>query len=133
LPSLEPASAGVVLSSLADVERLHAAPARLWSLPGPFVLRLPQVPFSERERLEARLNELAGVCGCAEGSVAGGVALIAVVVVWGLRHLSFTFPSVFRATALVIGASLLAKLVRVMTARAQLRRLLGALLRLRVE
>lgn len=126
MESREPGSEALVISSLGEVERLRSSLAWLWKLQGPIELRIPDLV--QRERMEARLNELAGVCGCAEGSVAGGIALIAVVVLWIQREIAFSYRSVFTAAAVVIGASLLAKLVRVVAARVRLRQLLGGLL-----
>jgi hypothetical protein len=127
--SRELGSETLVISSLRDVERLRSSPARLWKLHGLIELRIPDLVQPERERLESRLNELAGVCGCAEGSVAGAIALIAIVVFWIQREIAFSCQSVFTAGVTVIGASLLAKLVRVITARIRLRQVLGDLLR----
>lgn len=122
-------SKALVISSLGDVEHLRSSSSRLWKLHGPIKLHIPDLAQPERERLESRLNELAGVCGCAEGSFAGSLALIAVVVFWIQREIAFSWQSVFTAGVTVIGASLLTKFVGVITARLRLRRVLGDLLR----
>lgn len=127
--SHERRSEGLVVSSVEDVERLRSSPARLWRLHGPIELLIPDVAESERERLESRLNELASVCGCAEGSAAGAIALIAVVVFWIQGDITFSYPSTVTAGVTVIGASLLAKLMRVISARVLLYQVLGELLR----
>lgn len=123
-------SEALVISSLGDVERLRSSPARLWTFHGPIELRIPDLAQPARERLESRLNELAGVCGCAEGSVAGAIVLIAIVVFWIQREIAFSYRSAITAGVTVIGASLLVKLMSVITARVRLRRVLGDLLRI---
>ena len=119
----------LVISSFEDVERLQSSPVRLWKLDDPIELRIPDIEQSERERLESRLNELAGVCGCAEGSIAGAIALIAIAVFWVQRGIAFSFQSILAAGAMVIGIALAAKFVRVLVARVLLHRALGGLLR----
>jgi hypothetical protein len=126
--SRELGSEAQVISSLGDVEHLRSSPARLLKLHGPIELHIPDLAEDERQRLESRLNELADVCGCAEGSVAGAIVLIGIVVVWIQREIAFSWQLAFTASVTVIGASLLAKAVRVITARLRLRQVLGGLL-----
>jgi hypothetical protein len=125
----EPESGTLVLSSLEDVERLRASPTRLRKLDGRLEIRIPGLAPSDRLRLESRLNDLAGVCGCAEGSAAGAIALTIVVIVWIQRDITFAVQSVLTTGAFVIGASLLVKYTRVLAARIQIRRVLDSLLR----
>lgn len=129
MPSREPESETLLISSLGDVERLRSSPTRLWMLHGPIELRIPDLAQPPRERFESRLNELADVCGCAQGAVAGAIALIAIVVFWIASEIPFSWPSVFAAGMTVIGGSILAKLASVIMARVRLRQVLGDLLR----
>lgn len=124
--SHEQGSEALVIASIEDVARLRS-PARLWNLHGSIELQIPGLAQPEREQLESRLNELSGVCGCAEGSAAGAIALIAIAYFWIQREIAFSYQSIFAAGAIVIGASLLAKLVRVIAARVLLRQMLGEL------
>lgn len=123
-----PGSEALLISTAEDVIRLRSSPARLWAINGPIALRLPGLAPAEQDRVESRLNELAAVCGCAEGSAAGAIALVAVAVVWLVRDAGFSLASLATAAGVVIGVAVLAKLLRVTLARVQLRRLLDALL-----
>ena len=127
--SRELESGTLVLSSLEDVERLRVSPTRLRKLDGRLEVRLPGLAPPDRVRLESRLNDLAGVCGCAEGSAAGAIALTIVVIVWIQRDTTFTIQSVLTMGAFVVGASLLVKYARVLAARVQIHRVLDSLLR----
>jgi hypothetical protein len=121
-------STTLVIASVQDVEHLHSSPW-LWGSVGRVELHLTGLERGEREHFETRLNELASVCGCAEGAATGGVVLIAIVFIWIQREIAFSFVSIATAAALVIGAVLLAKFMRVIVARLELRAVLGSLLR----
>jgi hypothetical protein len=129
MPSRERGFETLLISSLGDVERLRSSPTRLWMLHGPVELRIPHLAQPARERFESRLNELAGICGCAEGAVGGAAVLIAIAVFWFAREPAFSWQSVLVAGMTVIGSALLAKLVIVIIARVRLRHALGNLLR----
>lgn len=129
LGSREPGAEEMVISSIGDVERIHSSPVRLWNLHGPIALCIPDLLQSERERFESRLNQLTGVCGCAEASVMGAITLLAITAFWIQRAIPFSYQSILTAGVTVIAAALLAKLLRVVTARILLRQMLGDLLR----
>ena len=117
-----------VLASRQDIEHLRSPHRLLWKLGGRIELRVPEIPAGDRDRIESRLNELAGICGCAEASGVGAIAMIAVGVWWVRHDVAFSVRSVTGALAIVIGTMLLTKLVRVLIARWQLRINLGHLL-----
>ncbi len=119
----------LVLSSLADIESLRSSPERLWRLNRPIELRLQHIPQPEREQLEYRLNELSEACGCAQGSAAGVIGIIIVIFAWIQRGYTLTFRLVFISLATVIFASLVGKLVGVISARIRLHHTLAKLMR----
>lgn len=125
-PMPQPATS---LSSPDEVDRLRASPARLWAVRGPVELRLDDLPDVERQRAQTRLTELAQVCGCAEGAAAGAVALLVTAGVWIARGTGLSVTSLAAAGAWVVGAALLAKLLRVVVARVRMRQVLDELAR----
>lgn len=120
-----------VLASLEDIERLRSSRLRLWSLDGSIELRIPDISRDDRQRLESRLNHLAGVCGCAESSIVGAIALAAIITWWMWHQIAFSFRSVAVAFAILIGTMLLTKFLRVFIARMQLHHALGQVLLLK--
>ena len=112
------------LASAKDIERLLASPLAIWRLEAPVQLAFLQPTPDLRLRLEARLNSLASVCGCAEASLAGAVALLFLVVTWVQSGERLGWTSGLTILGAVIATSLIAKTVRVAAARLQMRRLL---------
>lgn len=119
----------LLLASLADVESLRSSPEWLWRLNRPIDLRLEHISQPVREQYEYRLNEFAEACGCAQGSAAGAIAVIIVIVAWIYRGYTFSFRLVFISLVTIIFASLVGKLVGVVIARIRLRHTLTKLLR----
>jgi hypothetical protein len=128
MSSRDPGSAPLVVSTAVEIDRLRTSPQRLWAARGPFELRLPGLTPAHREEAEARLDELARVCGCAEGAAAGALTLAGVVAVWLVRGVEPSGGAFAASAGVVIGAALAAKVVRVTFARVAMRRILGALL-----
>src|SRR5215204_5436183 len=113
-----------VLSSQEDVNLLLRSSFGTWRLKGPVELRLLDRSPDLRRRFEARLDYLASVCGCAEGSIAGALALLILVVTWVGSGEGFSWTRAFTTLAIVIFTSLAGKLARLAIASVQIRNLL---------
>ncbi|HEU0284733.1 MAG TPA: hypothetical protein VFR52_06285 [Sphingomicrobium sp.] len=118
------ADRATVLSSHEDVDLLLRSPFATWRLKGPVHLRLLDRTPHLRRRFEARLDYLASVCGCAEGSIAGFLALLFLVVTWIGSGEGFSWTRAFTTLAIVICTSLAGKAARLAIARLQIRNLL---------
>jgi hypothetical protein len=117
-----------VLASIDDIERLRSSMLRLLHLEERIELQIPGLDPRLREHHQARLNELAGICGCAESSGVGALALICMIVWWIRNDVAINFGSIAAALATLIGVMLTAKFLRVLVARLQLRAALGRIL-----
>jgi hypothetical protein len=113
-----------VLSSHEELDLLLRSVFGAWRLKGPVELRLLDHTPALRRRSEARLDHLASVCGCAEGSIAGALAAFILVLTWTASGEGFSWTRAFTTLAIVICASLAGKLARLAIASVQMRNLL---------
>ena len=118
------ADRATVLSSHEDVDLLLRSRFGPWRLKSPVELRLLDRNPDLRRRFETRLDYLASVCGCAEGSIAGALALLILVVTWVESGEGFSFTRALTTLAIVICTSLAGKLARLAIASVQIRGLL---------
>lgn len=117
----------LVLTSRQDVERLRARPRRLWTASDGISITAP-LPAASRLKAEARLNALREVCGCTEGSLAGGTAAILAAASWMWLGVAPGIQGLALTLAAIVAVSIAAKFLRLAVARRQARRELGTLL-----
>ena len=116
-----------VLAAEADIEGLLASPFGQWLLKSPIKLELLSRTPDVQRSFETRVNYLASVCGCAEGSITGATTLIILVTRWVRSGDGLNLSRGLSTLAFVICAALIAKALRVTIARIQLRSLLRSI------